>query len=92
MHKYDRQFTLWGGVPLREPKLTDFNAISARTAKYAERQLLAHAEPLSILNKLQGLKIYQTLSDKGTWPPGKPGTVKFRRPVPKRKRWWEIWK
>jgi N4-gp56 family major capsid protein len=53
--------------------LTQYGTISQRTAAYVQRQMLAHAEPVIVLQKLaQTSPIPQNTAD----------TVKFRRPVP----------
>jgi N4-gp56 family major capsid protein len=53
--------------------LTNYGTISQRTAAYVQREMLAHAEPVIVLQKLALTKpIPQNTAD----------TVKFRRPVP----------
>jgi N4-gp56 family major capsid protein len=53
--------------------LTQYGTISQRTAAYVSREMLAHAEPVIVLQKLAQTKpIPQNTAD----------TVKFRRPVP----------
>jgi hypothetical protein len=53
--------------------VTNYGTISQRTAAYVAREMLAHAEPVIVLQKLAQTKpIPQNTAD----------TVKFRRPVP----------
>lgn len=53
--------------------LTSFGTISQRTAAYAQRQMLKHAEPVIVLQKLA---LTQPI------PQNTADTMKFRRPVP----------
>ena len=53
-------------------KYTDSD-ISPRTKVYAEAKMLAHAEPILVLNKLGQTKPV---------PQNKTQTIKFRRPKP----------
>ena len=52
---------------------TTYTDISPRTQVYAEAKMLAHAEPVLILNKLGQTKPI---------PQNKTQTIKFRRPKP----------
>lgn len=52
---------------------TKYNDISPRTTVYAAAQMLAHAEPILVLNKLAQSKPI---------PQNKSQTIKFRRPKP----------
>lgn len=53
--------------------VTDYGSIGQRTAGWAADQMLAHAEPIIVLNKFGQVK---------PLPKNKADNVKFRRPVP----------
>ncbi len=53
--------------------VTDYGAISQRTAAWAATEMLSHAEPILVLSKFGQSK---------PLPKNKADTVKFRRPIP----------